>query len=75
MAISDSYSGSNRGVGRLVAWVAGFEGYGDSYPVVTYTDDHYATFKEYYNDGCFSANFNAEMTRSAYNYGYPLIVH
>ncbi len=75
VAISDSYSGSNRGVGRLVAWVAGFEGYGDSYPVVTYTDDHYATFKEYYNDGCFSANFNAEMTRSAYNYGYPLIVH
>ncbi len=58
-----------RGVGRLVCWTSGFTCYDDTYPVVVYTDDHYATFKEYYNDGTFGPNFNAEMKLTPYKYG------
>ena len=63
------YEEGSRGVGRLVCWTSGFRDYNDTYPVVVYTDDHYATFKEYYNDGTFGPNFNAEMKVTPYNYG------
>lgn len=63
------YEEGSRGVGRLVCWTSGFKVYNDTYPVVVYTDDHYATFKEYYNDGTFGPNFNAEMKVTPYNYG------
>lgn len=63
------YEEGSRGVGRLVCWTSGFSVYDDTYPVVVYTDDHYATFKEYYNDGTFGPNFNAEMKVTPYSYG------
>ena len=58
--VDGNYSSSNRGVGRLVVWLDGWdvEGY-DENPVTVYTDDHYATFQEYYNNGLFSHRFNA----------------
>lgn len=58
--LDGSYSNSSRGVGRLVVWLDGWDvdSY-DSNPVSVYTDDHYATFQEYYNNGNFSYRFNA----------------
>lgn len=58
----DNYGASSRGVGRVVAWRAGWDvaGYNDA-PVCVYTDDHYASFQEYLNDGTFSKRFDAEM--------------
>lgn len=57
------YSTSSRQVGRIVAWATGFTGsdYGNgSQCVCVYTDDHYATFKEYNNFGGFLSRFNVE---------------
>lgn len=64
-----NYSSGNRGSGRLVVWYYGFtsEGYDDS-PVSVFTNDHYATFQEYYNDGTFGNKFNAEMTVTNYTF-------
>lgn len=61
IALDESYNESNRGVGRVVIWRAGWlgEGYDDS-PVAVYTDDHYATFQEYLNTGAFGTRFDAE---------------
>ena len=60
---SDTYSVTSRQVGRIIAFATGFDlsdyGYG-SQPVCVYTDDHYATFKEYNNFGGFMPRFNAE---------------
>lgn len=58
--LDGSYSNSSRGVGRLVVWLDGWDvdNY-DNNPVTVYTDDHYATFQEYYNNGNFSYRFNA----------------
>ena len=41
--------------------------------VAVYTDTHYLTFQEYYNDGSFSTRFNAEGVYSAYYYGAPKV--
>ena len=74
IAFDSSYSGSNRGVGRVVAWQYGFDdtkgatNYDDS-PVCVYTDDHYATFQEYLNAGAYGTRFNAEMSRTDYVWG------
>ena len=70
IALDNTYSSSNRGVGRLVIWEYGFtcQGYDDSI-VAVYTDDHYATFVEYYNNGLWSERFNAEMNATAYIHG------
>lgn len=61
--VDDTYSTSNRSVGRVVAWATGFSiaeyGYGNV-PVCTFTDDHYATFCEYNNCGAFLPRFNGE---------------
>ena len=68
VALDSTYSSSKRGVGRLVIWDYGFSaskgaiGYSSS-PVVVYTDDHYATFREYFNCGIFGDNFDAEKNR------------
>lgn len=64
-----SYSNNNRGSGRLVVWQYGFtsNGYDDS-PVSVFTNDHYATFQEYMNDGTFGKKFNAEMVVTNYKF-------
>ncbi len=64
-----------RGVGRLVLFADGFKEKGyDNSPVAIYTDDHYDTFQEYYNNGLFSYRFNAAYSytpsnRCKYKYG------
>lgn len=73
IALDDSYSSSNRGSGRLVVWLEGFDktyalNYNDS-PVSLYTDDHYSTFSEYLNDGTFGRFFNAEQKSTAFVWG------
>ena len=76
--LDGSYSNSSRGVGRLVVWLDGWgvDNY-DNNPVTVYTDDHYATFQEYYNNGNFSYRFNA-ITSSRrsnftnYTWGAPI---
>ena len=75
IALSTSYSSGNRGVGRLVVWEYGFtcQGY-DSSIVAVYTDDHYATFSEFLNDGTFGIKFNAEKNRTAYVHGGSLTI-
>lgn len=68
------YRTSSRQVGRIVAWATGFTGvdYGNgSQCVCTYTDDHYATFKEYNNYGGFLSRFNAEKHISGSVRGNP----
>lgn len=70
IALEKSYSRSNRGVGRLVVWEYGFDAKGyDDAPVAVYTDDHYATFTEYLNNGSWGERFNAEMNVTAYIHG------
>ena len=63
----DNYSPNSRSVGRLVVFTNGFDsdGYSNS-PVIVYTDDHYATFKEYNNAGEFLERFNAEINPTSY---------
>ena len=63
----DNYSPNSRSVGRLVVFTNGFDsdGYSKS-PVIVYTDDHYATFKEYNNAGEFLERFNAEINPTSY---------
>ena len=54
-------SAGGRGVGRVVIFVDGSSNYQYIYdPLMVYTDDHYATFREYDNNGGFSPRFNAE---------------
>lgn len=68
------YRTSSRQSGRIVAWATGFEGsdYGyGSQVVCTYTDDHYATFKEYNNYGGFLSRFNVERLISGSVRGNP----
>ena len=60
--LDGTYNKSNRGVGRVVVWFNGFDADGyDESPVAVYTDDHYATFQEYFNYGSFGERFDAEM--------------
>ncbi len=76
IALDSSYSGSNRGVGRVVVWIYGFRSQGyDASPVAVYTDDHYATFREYYNNGEFGVAFNAERLRGNYTWSSPTILN
>ena len=78
IALDKNYSSGNRGVGRLVVWEYGFDenkgakGYSSSSPVCVYTDDHYATFKEYLNHGQFGNAFDAESERTYYRWYRPL---
>ena len=67
IALDSSYRTNSRGVGRVVMFLNGFSATGyDSSPVAVYTDDHYATFQEYLNDGTFTIRFNAQLLRTDY---------
>ena len=67
IALDSSYKTTSRGVGRVVMFLNGFSATGyNNMPVAVYTDDHYATFQEYLNDGTFSIRFNAERLRVDY---------
>ena len=59
----------NRGVGRIIIFFSGFvsPSYQGDY-VAIFTDDHYATFYEYYNNGTFSHRFNAQTHVTEYAY-------
>ncbi len=59
----------NRGVGRIIIFFNGFDSssYQGDY-VAIFTDDHYATFFEYYNNGFFSHRFNAQTNLTKYCY-------
>lgn len=73
VALDPSYWEENeRGVGRVVAWEAGWVGdeY-DSSPVCVYTDDHYASFQEYLNTGDFGKRFDAEMDLTFVKWSEP----
>lgn len=61
-AKNEKYTTSQRGTGRIVVFINGFEGktYSDE-PVCLYTDDHYATFSEFTNAYSFNKAFDAEM--------------
>lgn len=63
IALSNSYSNSSRGAGRVVAWKYGFQStYGyDGSPVCTFTDDHYSTFQEFNNLGGWNKRFDSEL--------------
>ena len=59
--LDGSYRTNSRGVGRIIVWEDGFSCYEGYDPVIIYTDDHYATFQEYNNNGSFLPRFGAEM--------------
>ena len=69
IALTSAYNASNRGVGRLVVFEYGFDekGYDDSI-VALFTDDHYASFSEYLNNGTWGDRFNAEFSRTSFIY-------
>ncbi len=75
IALDSSYSAYNRGVGRVVAWADGWSGTGyDHSPVCVYTDDHYATFQEYLNTGCFSVRFDANRWHTNTDWSAPSVI-
>lgn len=74
IALSEEYA-TSRGVGRLVYFPDGFKTCGPD-PAAVFTDDHYATFAEYCNDGSFAHRYNAEngdrmSIRANYAYSHP----
>ena len=74
IALGNSYSSSNRGVGRVVAIESGFvdAAYGSGSDRVCYfTDDHYATFQEFNNLGQFLPRFNAESRITNLSWSVP----
>ena len=71
-----------RGVGRVVVFTTGMgpsttyqydEAYGNDWFAV-YTDDHYASFQEYYNNGTYSERFKAEGYLAAYQWSSPTTI-
>lgn len=70
IALNAKYTTSSRSVGRLVMWVYGWTVYSDLAPVAVYTDDHYATFSEYLNNGSFGSRFDSEPDSAGYRTGY-----
>ena len=69
--IDGKYTVRNRGMGRVVGFVGGFESNEDDTNVAVFTDDHYATFVEYSNCGLWNERFDAEMscrTGRVYNF-------
>ncbi len=70
-----NYSTSSRQVGRVVVWATGFTGtdYGSgSQAVCTYTNDHYASFREYNNFGGFMPAFSAETNIAGAKWSNPI---
>lgn len=70
-----TYTTSSRGTGRVVAWDLGFTttGYTKA-PVCVYTDDHYNTWLEYYNNGTWSNRYNGEGVVTGIKYSAPTTV-
>lgn len=67
IAHDENYSIKSRGEGRVVSWVNGLEAEGYNYaPVSLYTDDHYKSWQEYYNNGLFSPKYNGEWKATPY---------
>ena len=77
IALDDTYSSSNRSVGRVVAFETGLSpvNYGNGSHIVCYfTDDHYATFQEYNNLGEFLPRFSVERTIAGCIWGEPTTI-
>ncbi len=77
IALDDTYSSSNRSVGRVVAFETGLSpiNYGSGSHVVCYfTDDHYATFQEYNNLGEFLPRFSVEKAIAGRIWGEPTTI-
>ena len=70
IGLDDAYTTSSRSVGRLVMWIYGWTVYSDMAPIAVYTDDHYATFGEYLNNGSFGSRFDSEPDSAGYRTGY-----
>ena len=67
--VSGTYSTGSRGTGRLVVWNTGFNATNyDENPVIVFTDDHYATFKEFLNYSTFGERFNVEQAITSYSW-------
>ena len=63
-----SISGGGRGVGRIVVFYSGSASLGyDNSPLLVYTDDHYATFREFLGYD-FSLPFDAQNQRTGNTY-------
>ncbi len=73
--VDGTYSTSGRGSGRVVAWKSGFNANGyDNSPVCLYTDDHYNTWLEYYNNGTWSNRYNGEGNITGVSFSAPTTV-
>ena len=73
--VDGTYSTSGRGSGRVVAWKSGFNATGyDNSPVCLYTDDHYNTWLEYYNNGTWSNRYNGEGNITGVSFSAPTTV-
>ena len=70
--VDGNYKPESRGTGRVVGWADGFNatGYNNSI-VCLYTDDHYATWLEYYNDGSWSNRYKGEQNVTGISYSAP----
>ena len=69
IGVNGNYSISGgRGVGRIVVFYSGSTSLGyDNYPLLVYTDDHYATFREFLGYD-FSLPFDAQNQRTGNTY-------
>ena len=73
--LDGKYTTGSRGSGRVVAWKSGFNATGyDNSPVCLYTDDHYNTWLEYYNNGTWSNRFNGEGNVTGVSFIAPTTV-
>lgn len=90
--LDGNYLPNSRDVGRVVVWAYGYSSTNkagslnncgidyDSSPVAVFTDDHYLTFQEYYNNGTFSHRYNCEVSGAhlritGYEYGAPVTLN
>jgi hypothetical protein len=73
VALLETYwTQGERGVGRVVSWEGGWNSAEyDGAPVSVYTDDHYATFQEYLNNGQFGKRFDAERSLNFIKWSAP----
>ena len=68
IGVNGNYSIRSRGVGRIVVFYSGSSSSGyDNSPLLVYTDDHYATFREFLGYD-FSLPFDAQNQRTGNTY-------
>lgn len=73
--VTGTYRLNSRGTGRVVAWDSGFDADGYANDIVClYTDDHYDTWLEYYNDGSWSYRYNGQGCAYGITFGAPTTV-